>query len=51
MCYIWNNLLHFYSFVGFTGQLDHLQGDALNQRVRATASVSYKIYEFQLIIG
>ena len=51
MCYIWNNLLYFYSFVGFTGQLDHLQGDALNQRVRAAASVSYKIFEFQLIIG
>ena len=28
------------TFVGFTGQMDYLKGDALNQQVRATASVS-----------
>jgi len=29
---------------GFTGQMDYLRGDALNQRVRAAASVSYEIF-------
>ena len=31
-------------FTGFTGQMDYLRGDALNQQVRAAASVSCEIF-------
>ena len=31
-------------FIGFTGQMDYLRGDSLNQQVRAAASVSCEIF-------
>lgn len=30
--------------IGFTGEMDYLRGDSLNQRVRAAASVSCEIF-------
>ena len=34
---------------GFTGQMDYFRGDALNQQVRAAASVSCEIFFFEFV--
>lgn len=39
---LYNKCCKCFYIAGFTGQMDYLRGDSLNQQVRAAASVSYR---------